>query len=266
MVLYDENGIQVKVNGEVDLEILLDVGFSYGLFAGLEDFKFIPKVTSREYLEVSITGKISDVWDKEIASISFGKLSFFIGPVPVWLTFNLDISLGAEATVEASVTTDVEFNQMVKAGLSYNNDKGFEKVLDFSKSWVFNPPQLDASLTVKGYLKPAGSILIYSATGPKITIEPSLELRGDFLEEGKVVDSCTGGIHFSSWFILKSDFSWDFSGDTKIGQLLHLDELEEHSTFNIIEKEWPIYQWHWGGTCGQTKPHLRVIGDNICAP
>lgn len=264
VILYDENGVQVKVHGTIDLEILLDVGVSYGIISGLEDFRFVPTVKTTENLELTITGEAEGVWEKPVASIPFGDICFFVGPVPVWISFQLDVSVGGDIHVTAEATTGASLEQTITAGVHYKKSTGFDSVKNLRKSWTFDEPNLEAELMAKAFVKPTGKVLFYSATGPAVFVEPYLELRGQLASEDTLVNSCLGGINFSSRFGLKSDFYWDFPGDTKLGKFLNLDDLEKSSTFNIIEKEWTISRWNYGGECGLKAPSLEVVGPHLC--
>ena len=185
VVIWDnENGVQVKVNGTIDLEILLDVGVSYGIISGLEDFRFVPTVKATENITLTITGKFEDnLDDVEIAPIRFGHLSFFIGPVPVWITFQLDVSVGGNIKVTAEATTGVDLEQTITAGVHYQKSTGgFHPVKNFRKSWTFDEPNIEAELYAKTFVKSTGKVLFYSKTGPSVFIEPYLELKGQLAD------------------------------------------------------------------------------------
>jgi len=87
VILEKDDGTPlITGNGEVSVTITYDVGISYGLFSGFEYFKFIPKVVITEQMEVIFEDEVNATPDPvKLGTISFGKMSFFIGPVPVWI-------------------------------------------------------------------------------------------------------------------------------------------------------------------------------------
>jgi len=207
VVLYDDNGVKVELAGEINLEIQVNTQVSFGLLSGLEGFKFETVIQADEQLDFIASGEIEGNWEKEITSIPFGSLTFFIGPVPVYLSFNLDLSVGAGATLSASLTTGIQFDQNMSAGVNYNKDSGFQPIKEFNKSWQYNPPQLNAFASVNACLKPAVSVLLYDLTGPKVSTEPGLEITAKRVLSDEVVNNCRGGIDFTSWFTFESHFS-----------------------------------------------------------
>jgi len=263
VVLYDNNGVKVELAGEINLEIQVNTQVSFGLLSGLEGFKFETMVQADEQLEFIASGEVEGNWEAELPGIKFGGLTFFIGPVPVYLSFNLDLSVGAGASLSAPLTTDVQFDQNITAGINYSQDSGFQGIKEFNKSWQFNPPKLNAQASVSACLKPAVNVMLYNLTGPKISTEPGLKITAKPLLSDEVVNYCRGGIDFTSWFTFESHFSWDFSGDTKIGKLLNLDELEEMTSFPIVENEFPISNWNIGGECGLKPAKLHLTGNHV---
>jgi len=238
----------------------MDVGISFGLFTGLEDFRFIPTVEATENLVLTVTGEIDKKWEKVILPMTFGSLYFAIGLIPVWITLKLDISVGAVLDVEFSLTTGIEMQQSLTAGVSYQKGSGFDWPSEFTQSYEFHKPDLETEIEAKVFIKPTGKLLIYGLTGPAVEIEAYLRLAGSL--DDTLMDECEGGIDFASWFGLVSRLKWDFPEDNAIGRFLHLDELEEASTHNICENEWLILSWNYEGEC-EMPPYLDVVGPHI---
>ncbi|KPA13283.1 secreted protein containing Sulphatase-modifying factor domain protein [Candidatus Magnetomorum sp. HK-1] len=263
VVLYDDNGVKVELAGEINLEIQVNTQVSFGLLSGLEGFKFETVVQADEQIEFIASGEVEGDWETKLPGIKFGGLTFFIGPVPVYLSFNLDLSVGAGASLSASLTTGIQFDQNITAGINYTKDSGFQAIKEFNKSWQFNPPELNAHASVNACLKPAVNVMLYDLTGPKVSAEPGLKITAKPLLSDEVINYCRGGIDFTSWFTFESHFSWDFSGDTKIGKLLKLDELEEMTSFPIVENEFPISNWNVGGECDLKPAKLNLTGNHV---
>jgi len=263
VILYDKHGVQLKIAGEINMKIKVNTHVSFGLLAGLEGFKFETVVQAHEQLDLIVIGELKGNWKQHITSIPFGNLKFFIGPVPVYLIFNLDISVGVDAELTSSLSTSINFEQHIAAGVNYNKDYGFQPIKVFNKSCHFNPPDLNVEASIFAYLRPDVKVLLYGVTGPKVSSEPGLKVISKPLKPDEVINNCKGGIDFTSWFSMQSHFAWNFSGNSKIGKLLYLDELEEMATFPIYEKEIPISNWNVGGVCGLKPAELKLTGSNI---
>ena len=86
---------EIRFHGDVDVSIELDTGLSYGLFRGLEYFKFVPEVGVTPNLSLTCTGKImTERVEKKIYTIPFASIKFMAGLVPVWVSPAVDIYLG----------------------------------------------------------------------------------------------------------------------------------------------------------------------------
>jgi len=254
---------EVNITGSVDLEIWIDVAVSYRFSSGLEAFRFVPKVKAVEKIDVVTTGEIEGKCKKNIATIPFERaVKFFIGPVPVWLTFKLDISIGAEAEVEAKITTSIEFEQVLTAGINYQSKTGLEEISQFDKSWKFNPPKLDSSLEARVFLAPGVSVLIYGVSGPQFVIEPYFKLTGKGKNGGGggASKGCEGGMLFSTWFGLSTYLTWKTETNTKLGKMLV--KITKGVEIPITNNEWLIREWLVGADCPEP-PHLEVRGPNV---
>lgn len=90
----------------------------------------------------------------KIAKPSLGGFAFMAGPVPVYIGFNLPISIGAE--ISASVTGQVQFNAGLTATGSFNylcNGSGCSGTQNFSTS--FQNPANPFGASVSGRIQPS---------------------------------------------------------------------------------------------------------------
>ena len=278
VVLYEKDGIDIlKAKGEVELSLELDFGASYGIFSGLEHFKLIPKVTLKESLEVFIEDEVK-LQDKDyegvlIATIPFQKMVFAIGPVPVYITSQVDVYIGLDGEVSGKVSSGIEFEQEVRAGVVYNKNAGVNFIGEFNPSWDFVEPKLEVSLEAKAFLKPGPSIKLYGVTGPSLDLSGYLKLKTELVNIDGNIDiwkdkQCIGGIPTTAWFGVLGEIEWEVdlgSGDSVFGKFVteHLGKLD--ASVELFEKEWLLKRWQIGGICDESKtpPKLKLDGGHI---
>ena len=178
-VLYDHDGNK-KTTGD---QVVLDgsLSFSFGIrmevdigWGGLKEFAYTPVLKQKAQVEVSTTlAKWSE--EEEIVVATFA-VPFTAWVVP--MLFNLDIVIGAEGRLEARLSTGMSLEASADSGVLYKDGKwsltGGTRV-DFD----YDPPTLDASASLKGYVGLRGELLICGVVGPELTIDGYLELSAD---------------------------------------------------------------------------------------
>lgn len=259
-----KDGTSVKAKGEVTLSLDFETGVSYGLFSGLEYFKFIPKVTAEENVEVTYGGEIKtpENFKKLIGTLHFSPISFMIGPVPVWIKPEIPIYLGASGKVSAELTTGITLKQTVKAGIVYNkNSGGINPIMNFTHSFEWDKPNAEVSAEVKAYVQPQMTMKIYSAMGPAIPIDGYLKLKGEADATKLFVDGCTEGITLSFFAGIEAKLKWDFGHAGKLGKWIGVDASEVE--FSIFKGEKLLKVWNAGGICGDTPPFLKLEGLDV---
>lgn len=259
------DGTTVKAKGEVTLSIDFETGVSYGLFSGLEYFKFIPKVTAEENVEVTYGGEIKTKEDfpkKWIATLHFAPISFMIGPVPVWVKPEVPIYIGANGKVSAELTTGITLKQSFKAGIVYNkNAGGINGIMDFTHSFDWDKPNVEVSAEVRGYIQPQVTMKVYSAMGPAIPIDGYLKFKAEADATKLLVDGCTEGITCSFFAGIEAKLKWDFGHAGKLGKWIGVDTSKVK--FSIFKGEKLLKVWNAGGICGETPPFLKLDGLDI---
>jgi len=269
VTIYETDNVKLDLAGSMDLEVDVDAGVSFGLVSGLEDFNFNVAVDTTETLDIIASGAFE--WSEEISLFKddppeLGQVTFFVGPVPVTIVFTLDIFLGASVDVSASVSTGVELNQRVSAGLVYS-DGVFRPERQFNKSFKYNPPTIEENhLDVSGWIRPEAKALFWNVTGPAVSVKPSLNFNARALNTEEIGNyNCKGGIDYMASLQLEGELRWDFAGeDNKLGKFLNLDDLEDAATFSIFKKplSWDIAKGNFLGYC-LTPSKLEVAGDGI---
>jgi len=160
--LWKKDGTEISVNGTVDIAIDFEMDVSFD--DGLEYFMFIPKITATETLGASVTGKIETKNEEKIGTIRFATLWFQIGFVPVFVTPEVDIYVGAEARITGKVTFSGKATQTFKGGIIYNKMTGAEIVSYSDYSAGFDKPSAKAAGELKDYVLLGPGMTIYGIT------------------------------------------------------------------------------------------------------
>jgi hypothetical protein len=185
VILYDDDGDeetsddQVKASGGISFT----PGFEFDVeISWFSLKKLVFNTTTDESTEIKVASSI-DLWsmeaEKELASYSFTPITVFIGTVPVVITPELTVSVGAEGSVSFSMSTNVTQEATLTAGLEYNAGM-WKPIADFTNTFGFNPPNVDGEVLLKGYAGPELELKLYGTAGPSIEINGYLNLEAEF--------------------------------------------------------------------------------------
>lgn len=107
--------------------------------------------------EITLNGTINyanpNLFDYQIAKPNLGGFSFWIGPIPVYIGFNLPITVGAK--LEASATAQLQYRAGHRLSGSFdylcttNNCTGWNNIVQTQTNPVNNPVGLGVSVRVK---------------------------------------------------------------------------------------------------------------------
>ena len=270
----------VEATGSINLNLKIDVGLSFGtfgIFSGIESFKFIPEITAKESIEVSIDGKIPFIKkQKWLGAIRFKLIPLQIGLVRIYLRPKIDVFVGINGEVNGKISTGIYLTQTLRVGVSYDDDTGFNTINEFKSQPLFNRPKAEVSGMVKGFITPEASLKIYGLTGPSIPLSGHIRLVIDKKGDDKGVkpetwkdEKCDSGYNFSAWAGIDSKFKWTFVEEkdaTVLGKSVVKQLSKLNFNFPIYQNEWPLETWNVddeGNYSDCTPPHLKVDGKNI---
>ncbi|MDX8393911.1 MAG: hypothetical protein R8K21_04915 [Mariprofundales bacterium] len=274
VILYSGGGITATAKGSVSVRVKVNFLVNYTIFAwyaknrGLREFKFINELDLTESLNVTVTGKgKTPNIEKTLGTIYFTPIAFTIGIVPVWITPQVDLVIGANAKIKAVAKSGITFRQTVRAGVHYKVNEGWKTVAKLDKSTKWTPPQMTADGLVVGYIKPSASLLFYNFTGPQISAKGSLALKAHLQANSNLWKNktCTGGLDLSLWAGVKSqlDWSWKIPGNSKLGKIFSSLKAQVNVPVTLYDKEWLLTKWNLNGKCTPTPPVLEANGTNI---
>ena len=185
---------------EYDIDVYLDPQQKIhilGHFSILTDLngeieiKFIPPRISYFELTYNIDQNLdlsADIelmdnhYNKEIglANIAFQPIIVILSGVPVVLVPELEIVAGIESSVDCHVYSSLSQHMDYTMGIVFE-DRQWNTINEFNKSFDFTPPQLSCNASAKAYIKPQFNILIYDVVSPYLyadlygTIEADLQ-------------------------------------------------------------------------------------------
>jgi len=248
VTLYDDgNGGKITATGSLDLEIALDTAFAFRSFYRLKYYRMVTDIDVTTSLDVAITRELPEIDEREkIGDIQFAKVIFYIGPVPIWVTSNVNFYLGVKGEVSADISTGFELAANLKAGVIWDYQSGWDGIASFTPSFDFHSPTTTINAFLKSYIKAEATMKLYGITGPALPLEAYIKYGANASitpSEWSLDwrdDPCFGSVNIGIYLGILSEFKWVMSGDTKIGEFLHLDDLENEATFTIFEKEFPI--------------------------
>lgn len=168
-----------------ELKIVIDTGWTHLPKANLEKFKVAVEREIESSIGAEAYGSLSVEWKKELADWTIGKITFMVGPVPVYVNAEAAVAVAGSVTGEVKASIGWSAKEKQQYGFIYDGDGGLRAV----SPW---PPVSNSPIRIEnGYEEehtgaiPEGSIegslaaqigpelefnvSIYDAAGPVIT-------------------------------------------------------------------------------------------------
>ncbi|RMH44765.1 MAG: choice-of-anchor D domain-containing protein [Gammaproteobacteria bacterium] len=185
VVLYDDDGDLDTTNDQIVAHgyIRLEPGFSLDLEVRHWELKNLNfTTTANETFELEVENKTDLQFKKEklIFEHHFEDppVTFMIGSLPVVVVPVLRVYVGIDGTAHTVVTTGIEQQATLTAGLQYRNGT-WSPITDFNNEFFFHIPRLTADADVKGYISGELDLLLYGLTGPYAKVTPYLQLHAN---------------------------------------------------------------------------------------
>jgi hypothetical protein len=103
--------------------------------------------------------------EKQIFSEVMDPIIILAGDIPIVVTPILQVNVGADGDVTASVSTGATYNQNYTAGISWDNGI-WSPVASQTQTFSYQPPQFSSEADFKAYTTPTFSMLLYGVVGP----------------------------------------------------------------------------------------------------
>lgn len=182
VVLYDHDGNEATTHDQIKVSGSLGLDADFNFVLEIEDFQLREldfSITVMESVDINLDATVTILaFHPDPLLVFYQPLPTIVvmaGPIPVVIVPVLSVNVGVDAEVAASVSAGVTQEATATVGLQYRDD-GWKPVNDFSNSFDWNPPSIDAECQVKPYVGLQLSFLLYGVAGPYGEINGYLEL------------------------------------------------------------------------------------------
>jgi hypothetical protein len=117
---------------------------------------------------------------KRLYKHTFSPITVWVGYVPVVITPVFEINVGVHGEVSVGLSAGVSQESTLTAGLTYNNG-AWSPISEFTNTFQFQGPTLNAGATVKGIIGPRLELMLYGVAGPYGELNGYLELDADVM-------------------------------------------------------------------------------------
>jgi len=225
-------GAEIRGIGKSVFGAVIDTVGAEFLF-GLQSFKFGLKVYHSESLGVEITEGCSFEGKIKLASFTLTPILVHVG-IPIVITPHVDLYIGANLNVQASVSTSIQKNDTIIGGIIYNKSQGWETFSDYKKSFSYSTPTVSLSGEAEIYaVVPEISLQIYELIGPyaemkgygRIEVNPELNPWWSLYAGFDV----SGGVKFE---VLAWNVMWGGSIYSKEWELARAESITFYDDFS----------------------------------
>lgn len=169
-------GDSVNVGGGMSLSAAPDVGISFDGFDlscvcfPVREARAAVTITGDANLHATVSKQASYTQTKTIPVLSRTVVAF-VGAVPVVLTFDLSLEIGASVSASASISSSVDASTAMTVGAHYTRQNGWSSLNQWSPTFTYQPPTLQLGGEVKAWAKPIVSVKAYGVAGPYFDVE-----------------------------------------------------------------------------------------------
>jgi hypothetical protein len=188
VIIYDADGDndttadQVCANGGLSFINDFDFDLQVEDFVVI-NFGFKNTVKEESQLEIVVGGTLE--FSKEVTVATFHLppiVIWFGGPFLFVFDPRLDVKVGTNGEVTATISASVSQKATFTAGLDYE-DGVWTPVSTFTNEFEYVEPVPELKAWVDGYAGPQLNLLLYGVAGPYAKVRGYLELEIDFLDE-----------------------------------------------------------------------------------
>ena len=111
-----------------------------------------------------------------LTTVRFTPITIMVGPLPVVFTPEMDLYVGVDGKLEIAVTAGVTQKAALKVGAAYDRGQ-WSPIWEFRNEFQFNPPRVEAKVTIKGYAELTPQVKLYGVAGPYAALRPYLQLE-----------------------------------------------------------------------------------------
>lgn len=246
VVLYDKDGDytteddQMTATGALSLELTLSISWKTG-GGKLEKCSIGASLTGTISLRMDAPFEV-DMPDALngtptlIGTIDLPSEYFMAGILPVVITNQIDVYVGADGSLSAKLTAGITNTTTLAVGANYANGQ-WTWTKSASNNFTLEPPTLSGDASLKVFAEPTVKMKLYGVVGPTVTIDGYVE--GDASGQ---VNLATGNVDFSAGI---------YAGvQGRIGVILEvLDKvLASVNSPNLIDYRVTLKEWAWSNS------------------
>ncbi len=161
---------KVEIEGSVWLDPRSYVDWDVS-WTGVHSVAYTQTLNTTTDLSVSLKASI----DKEIKQTIYKEplaiITIMVGPVPVVITPEFEVYVGASGEATAGITAGVSMTTETTVGVTYDEDDGWHHSETFTREVTWQKPQLFGGLELKGFLGAGLSFKLYDVVGPFAKVE-----------------------------------------------------------------------------------------------
>jgi hypothetical protein len=160
----------VSVDGCLGMNFGYDFVLDFNLFTS-DHYLFT--VNPEQYGELQITGKLAEAkleLKRELHKWILPKIKVLVGVIPVWITPEISIMWGLDATAGANIFTGVSEYAGVEFGIEYKNNE-LSPIVESDFEFNYQPPTLALYAEAESYIGPNLALKIYDIVGPNADLQ-----------------------------------------------------------------------------------------------
>ena len=217
---------KISLSGSFSLLPSMQTSISISNYA-LTQFSIDYSITESLSLEALAKADLNYSPERRLATLTFGTITAMMGPVPLVITPQLEVFIGATVDLNAEISTNATQEYGYSVGLKYETGSGWSTTQTTTESASHQPPKLGRSALLKVYIRPELKLKFYGAITPRITAEIS-----SILSTSKRVEDCS-----NCW--------WGLWGSIKVNggvnmKILGQELVNYEPTEPFIQYEWLI--------------------------
>ena len=160
---------KVEIEGDVWLDPTAYVDWDID-WTGVNSVAYTQKLETTTDLSVSLKASIDKEIKQEIYKEPLAIITIMVGPVPVVITPEFEVYVGASGKATAGITAGVSMTTETTVGVNYDGDD-WHHTETFTRDVTWQRPQLFGGLELKGFLGAGISFKLYDVVGPYAKVE-----------------------------------------------------------------------------------------------
>jgi len=223
VVLYEEGGAKILLNGYLDLD------FELIFILDIEDFHIVEctfgtRTTFDGELSVTSDGELEVDVEITVARFEFTPVIIPIGGVQIVIVPVLSLLIGSSGTVSSGFTMSAGQNTVLESTVSHPD---WAPVKDFTSNFEYQTPQITGGYYLRCYAGPRMDLLLYGVVGPFIKAQGYV--RSESNDEGNwwLYGGLSFGIGFRIEVLGKTIKEWEDDSIIDFGRLIasSMDDL-----------------------------------------